>query len=51
MFICPKCKGRATKTINASTGEVVCQQCETAWLIPRRIVESKDENPPKKLKR
>jgi len=26
--VCPKCKGRATKIVNASTDSVTCQQCD-----------------------
>ncbi len=34
MRACPKCKGRATKLVNISTGLVTCQQCGHRYPIP-----------------
>lgn len=50
MFICPKCKGRATKTLNMYTGVMECQQCETTWIVPQRT-NAKEQNHRHKLKK
>ena len=31
MIVCPKCKSRATKIINLSTGKYECQKCPHKW--------------------
>lgn len=32
MTICPECKGRATKIVSITTGEITCQQCNYKWM-------------------
>lgn len=34
--VCPKCKGRATKIYNVSTGQYKCQQCKHLYAPPQR---------------
>jgi len=29
--VCPKCKSRATKILNLSTGKYECQRCNHSW--------------------
>ena len=29
--ICPKCKSKATKIVNLSTGKILCQTCGYEW--------------------
>lgn len=43
MKACPKCKSRATKIFNLSTGKYACQLCDHEWKVQEPI--KKIENP------